>query len=363
MVGRTTAKRRTRGLSGSAWIGFLLAFCVTAPAATAQPDASALGPAPLDARGRFTNSIGDISHGNLGVRLPFFLRRIAGSFRDRPGAPGFVANDGAFLRENALHSEPTVTWIGHATLLVQMDHVTLLTDPIWSDTASPVSFAGPRRFVPPGLALEALPPIDFVVVSHNHYDHLDLATLTALAARNGETHFFVPLGNAALLRDRGIENVVELDWGESREHRGVRITCLPTQHWSRRSLGDDNEALWASWAVVGPERRFYFAGDTGWFDGFARIAEVFGSFDLAAVPIGAYEPSAMMRAPHLDPEEAVRAALTVRARRALAIHYGTFDLSDEPLDEPPRRFLDAAEAQGLGIEAAWVLRIGETRGF
>lgn len=356
-------ERQTRGPSRSAWIGLLLAFCAPAPAATAQPDASALGPAPRDANGRFTNSIGDIGHGSLAVRLPFFLRRSAGSFRERPGAPGLLANDGEFLRENAMHSAPTVTWIGHATLLVQMDHVTFLTDPIWSDTASPVSFAGPRRFVPPGLALDALPPIDFVVVSHNHYDHLDLATLTALAERNGDTQFFVPLGNAALLRDRGIENVVELDWGESREHRGVRVTCLPTQHWSKRSLRDDNETLWASWAVVGPERSFYFAGDTGWFDGFARIAEAFGSFDLAAVPIGAYEPAAMMRASHLDPEEAVRAALTLRARRALAIHYGTFDLSDEPLDEPPQRFIDAAEAQGLGRDAAWVLRIGETRGF
>ncbi len=341
----------------------LLALGTAASVADAQPDASALGPAPRDTSGRFTNSIGDIGHGNLGVRLPFFLRRIAGTFRDRPGAPDLLSNDGEFLRENAMHSAPTVTWIGHATLLVQMDHVTFLTDPIWSDTASPVAFAGPRRFVPPGLALEALPPIDFVVVSHNHYDHLDLATLRALAARNGETRFFVPLGNGALLREKGIEHVVELDWGESREHRGVRVTCLPTQHWSKRGLGDDNEALWASWAVVGPERRFYFAGDTGWFDGFARIGEVFGSFDLAAVPIGAYEPAAMMRASHLDPEEAVRAALTVRARRALAIHYGTFDLSDEPLDEPPRRFRAAAESRGLTSDAAWLLHIGETRGF
>jgi N-acyl-phosphatidylethanolamine-hydrolysing phospholipase D len=143
----------------------------------------------------------------------------------------------------------------------------------------------------------------------------------------------------------------------------VRVACLPTQHWSKRGLADDDRALWASWAVTGPERRFYFAGDTGWFDGFARIAEVFGSFDLAAVPIGAYEPAAMMRASHLDPEQAVRAALALRARRALAIHYGTFDLSDEPLDEPPRRFRDAARAEGLGDDAAWVLRIGETREF
>lgn len=341
----------------------LLAFGF-APRASAEPDASALGPAPRTADGRFANPVGPLSHGSLlTVRLPFFLRRAAGSFSERPGAPGAVANDGAFLRENARHSTPTVTWIGHATLLVQMDHVTFLTDPIWSDTASPVSFAGPRRFVPPGVALDALPPIDFVVVSHAHYDHLDVPTLAALAARRPETRFFVPIGNGALLRESGVANVVELDWGESREHRGVRVTCLPTQHWSKRTLTDDDRALWASWAVVGPERRFYFAGDTGWFDDFARIAEGFGGFDLAALPIGAYEPSAMMRSAHLDPEEAVRAALVLRARRALGIHFGTFDLSDEPLDEPPRRFRDAAAAQGFGREAAWVLRIGETREF
>lgn len=352
-----------KSMTGSTRVCLALALGLAPAVAAEPPDASRLGPAPRDAEGRFKNAVGEIGHGSLAVRLPFFLRRIAGSFSDRPGAPGLLANDGVFLRENALHSTPTVTWIGHATLLVQMDHVTFLTDPIWSATASPVSFAGPRRFVPPGLALEALPPIDFVVISHNHYDHLDLPTLAALAKRRAETRFFVPLGNGALLRENGIENVVELDWGESREHRGVHVTCLPTQHWSKRGFGDDNAALWASWAVVGPERRFHFAGDTGWFDGFARIGETFGAFDLAAVPIGAYEPAAMMRAAHLDPEEAVRAALALRARRALAIHYGTFDLSDEPLDEPPRRFRAAAEAQGLGSEAAWVLRVGETREF
>jgi N-acyl-phosphatidylethanolamine-hydrolysing phospholipase D len=297
------------------------------------------------------------------VRLPFFLRRLGGAFRDRAGVPERVANDGAFLRENARHSVPTVTWVGHATLLVQMDHVTFLTDPIWSDTASPVSFAGPRRFVPPGLAIDDLPPIDFVVVSHNHYDHLDLASLAALAERDAETRFLVPLANGALLRDHGIANVEELDWGETRTHANVVLHCLPAQHWSRRGLADEGRALWASWAVTGPDRRFYFAGDTGYFDGFSRIEEALGPFDLAAVPVGAYEPVAMMRESHLNPEEAVQAAVDLGARRALAMHYGTFDLSDEPLDAPPRRFREAAATGPLGADAAWVLRIGETREF
>lgn len=341
------------------WLGLLLG---ATPAGSEAIDATALGPAPRTASGRFTNPIGDLEHGSFGVRFPFFLRRMGGA-GGRAGAPARVANDGAFLRENARHSTPTVTWVGHSTLLVQMDHVTFLTDPIWSARPSPVSFLGPRRFVPPGLALEALPPIDFVVVSHDHYDHLDMPTLRALAERDPETRFFVPKGSGELLEEHDIANVTELDWGASVAYRGVRIFCLPTQHWGKRGLRDDNRRLWAAWAVVGPERRFYFAGDTGYFDGFARIAKVFGGFDLAAVPIGAYAPEAMMQPSHMDPEQAVRAALDLRATRALAMHYGTFDLSDEPLDEPPRRFRAAATAQGLGIDAAWVLDVGETREF
>ena len=340
-----------------------LVMCLVAPV-TAEPGGSLLGPAPRGDDGRFENRIGPTSHGGLGVRVPFFFRRIAGSFGSpRPGAPMRVANDGAFLRENAKHSKPTVTWVGHATMLVQMDHMTFLTDPIWSDTPSPVSFAGPQRFVSPVVAMADLPSIDFVVISHNHYDHLDLPTLVALAKRNTNTRFFVPLENAELLRENGIENVQELDWGDSAEYGSVRVHCMPAQHWSKRGLNDDRKALWSSWAVVGPERRFFFAGDTGYFDGFSKIAEAVGPFDLAALPIGAYEPSAMMRASHLNPEEAIQAAIDLEARRAVAMHYGTFDLSDEPLDEPPRRFRAAATAKSLGAERAWLMRVGEVREF
>lgn len=341
----------------------LFLFWVTLPIA-AEPDTTELGPAPRGADGRFENAVGALAHGGVSVRLPFVLRRIAGSFRTKSaGAPERVANDGAFLRENAKHSTPTVTWIGHATMLVQMDHVTFLTDPIWSNTPSPVSFAGPRRYVPPGIAIDNLPPIDFVLVSHNHYDHLDIPTLVSLAGRNPDTRFLVPLGNAKLLRDRGLTHVEELDWGESREVAGVRIYCLPAQHWSKRGLRDSRKALWSSWAVAGLERRFFFAGDTGYFDGFTRIREVFGSFDLVALPIGAYAPVAMMQASHMNPEEAVQAAIDLNADRVIAMHYGTFDLSDEPLPEPPRRFREAANSKGLNETQAWTVGIGEVREF
>lgn len=340
----------------------MIAFCLLSLPVGGSAETE-FAPAPVDVEGRFTNLDGEITHGSLAVRLRFSLRRIAGWFRSRPGAPARVENDGAFLRGNAGHSVPTATWVGHATLLIQMDHVTFLTDPIWSNTASPLSFAGPPRFVPPGIALEDLPPIDFVLISHNHYDHLDLETLEALAERNPEARFFVPLANGDLLRGRGLRHVIELDWGEVYSVAGVEVHCLSAQHWSRRGAFDERRALWASWAVVGPSRRFYFAGDTGYFSGFTAIGKVLGPFDLAALPIGAYEPKAMMEEAHLNPEQAVMAGIDVRARRLIGIHFGTFDLSDEPLDEPARRLRDAAREQGLEDDQVWILKVGETRRF
>ncbi|MDX1735807.1 MAG: MBL fold metallo-hydrolase, partial [Halioglobus sp.] len=238
--------------------------------------------APRTDDGRFTNTAGELGHGSFGTRFPVMQRRLCTNFRSGDGAPPRVENDGAFLRENARHSVPTVTWVGHATLLMQAEHVTFLTDPTWASRPSPVAGVGPRRYVEPGLAFEDLPDIDFVLISHNHYDHLDMPTLLALAQRSADTVFFVPLGNGELLRGRGIGNVRELDWGQTATLGAATIHCLPSQHWSKRSLTDDNKALWASWAVTGDERRFYFAGDTGYFDGFEEIGRKLGPFDLAA---------------------------------------------------------------------------------
>ena len=334
----------------------LMAFSFTGSGEETQ----VISGAPRTEDGRFTNLKGEIGHGSLGVRTPFMLRRFATYFRSGEGAPEVMLNDGVFLRENAKHSVPTVTWVGHATLLVQMEHLSFLTDPIWSNRPSPVPLIGPRRFIKPGIAMDDLPPIDFVVISHNHYDHLDLPTLRSLAARSADTLFLVPLGNGDLLKKNGITNIREMDWGQSTEIDGVTIHCLPTQHWSKRSVSDDNKALWSSWAVTSPDRRFYFAGDTGYFDGFKKIGNQLGPFDLVAVPIGAYEPQAMMSESHMDPEQAVDAAIDLKGRRAMAMHYGTFDLSDEPLSEPPERFSKAANSKSLD---AWVFKIGETREF
>ena len=340
----------------------LLTLLLLSPTLALAQD-TGFGGAPRDPDGRFTNLAGELGHGSAAVRIPFFLRRLGTYFRDNDGAPLRVDNDGLFLQENARHSVPTVTWVGHATLLVQVGHVTFLTDPIWSDWASPVPMIGPRRYVEPGIAITDLPPVDFVIISHNHYDHLDIPTLTALSAQDPDTMFYVPLGNGDLLRKNGVSNVQEMDWGQTVQHAGVTVHCLPSQHWSKRSLNDDHKALWSSWAITSDQGNVFFAGDTGYFRGFKDIGERLGTIDLAILPIGAYEPRAMMRASHMNPEEAIQAAIDLKARRALGMHFGTFDLSDEPLDEPPRRFLQAATDMGLGTESAWLLSIGETRRF
>jgi N-acyl-phosphatidylethanolamine-hydrolysing phospholipase D len=269
-----------------------------------------------------------------------------------------VANDGGALRANL--TEPSVTWVGHATLLIQLDGVNLLTDPHWGERASPLSWAGPRRLSPPGLAFEDLPPIHAVLISHDHYDQLDLDTVKRLAAAH-DPLFLVPLGLRGWMAEHGVGRVEELDWWDSREHRGLRLMCLPAQHWSQRAFWDRNRRLWASWAVLGRERRLFFGGDSGYFAGFREIGSRLGPFDLAAIGIGAYMPPDMMRLSHTTPEQAVQASEELGARVLLGMHWGTFDLAEEPLGEPPQRMLEEARRRGIGPDRAWVLKLGETR--
>jgi len=301
----------------------------------------------------------EFAHPDFWTRWTFVIPRLLKSTFSIPEAFPIVPSDGRALRENA--GEPTVTWIGHSTVLVQLDGVSLLTDPQWSERASPVSFAGPRRVRAPGLRFEDLPPIDLVVISHDHYDHLDAATVKRL----WEVHhprFLVPLGLKAWFAELGIDGVDELDWWESHTVNSLTVVCLPTQHWSARTLFDQNRRLWASWAVLGRDRRFYFAGDTGYYASiFREIGRRLGPFDLGAIPIGAYMPQAMMRFSHLTPEEALRVFRDIGARRLVAIHWGTFNMADEPLGEPPVRTEAEARRLGLDSDRIWILRPGETR--
>jgi len=293
--------------------------------------------------------------GGPAVMAPFLLRRLWLSVVPRTGGAPLVPAD-----PSALAASPGLTWIGHASFLVRMDGATFLTDPMFSRRASPLSFAGPRRLVPPGVAIDALPKVDFALVSHDHYDHLDLPSVRALARRG--VRFVVPSGVGEIVRRAGGE-VAELEWWGRQDLGPVTVHCVPSRHFSGRSLLDRNRRLWAGFVVEGPSRRFYHAGDTASFDGFAEIGRRLGPIDLAAMPIGAYLPRRMMAPVHVTPEEALQGALAARASRIAAMHWGTFDLADEPLDEPPRRFRAEAQRLGLGDDQAWILGVGETRSW
>uniref|UniRef100_F6PVG1 N-acyl-phosphatidylethanolamine-hydrolyzing phospholipase D n=1 Tax=Xenopus tropicalis TaxID=8364 RepID=F6PVG1_XENTR len=257
-----------------------------------------------------------------------------------------------------------VTWLGHASVMVEMDDVIFLTDPIFSQHASPLSFAGPKRFRGPPCSVEQLPKIDAVVISHNHYDHLDYNTVVGLNERFGtELRWFVPLGLLNWMQSCGCDNVIELDWWEQNcvpGHDEVTFVFTPCQHWCKRTPIDDNKVLWGSWSVLGPSNRFFFAGDTGYCAAFEEIGKRYGPFDIAAIPIGAYEPRWFMRSQHVDPEEAVRIHADVRAKKSIAIHWGTFALANEHFLDPPRKLSEALERYGLNIDDFFVLNHGES---
>lgn len=269
-------------------------------------------------------------------------------------------NEAEFLRAN--RELTTLTWIGHATVLLQLEGLNILTDPHFSERASPVQWAGPKRVTRPGIPLEELPPIDIVVLSHDHYDSLDTGTVKRLIARKGgeNTTFCVPMGLKKWFEDLGATKAVEFDWWESRKIGPLTVTATPVRHWSKRAFTRRNETLWAGWVVSSDSFRFFFAGDSGYTPMFAKIGERLGPFDLCAIPIGAYEPRWFMKAHHLNPEDAVQVHKDVRSGKSVAIHWGTFILTDEPLDEPPKRLAKALERQGLAREDFVALKHGQT---
>lgn len=282
-----------------------------------------------------------------------------------------VAPDLAFLHANAKAGaamQPTVTWIGHATVLAQLGGLSLLTDPIFSERASPLSFMGPKRHVPPGLALDELPHVDLVLVSHNHYDHLDAASVDALNAQpGGPPVFVVPLGLKPWLEKRGVRSGVELDWWQTHRVGEVEVMLTPARHWSARGLNDRMATLWGGFAVFAPDCHLFFAGDTAYSRDFRELRERAadrqregGGFDIALLPIGAYEPRWFMASQHVNPAEAVKIHRDIGARRTLGVHWGTFQLTDEPLDEPPQAFAREAAAAGLSADEHLVLAVGQT---
>ena len=326
--------------------------------------------------GRFQNNYIDFVPRGFGALMKWKLDALREGLPPEPRtATPRLAPDLDFLRRNAavgIAMEPAVTWIGHASVLVHLGGISLLTDPVFSERASPVSFAGPRRLGPAGIAAVDLPRIDAVVISHNHYDHLDAASVKSLAVQpGGSPLFIVPLGVKAWFTDAGIDRVVELDWWQSRRVGEVEVVLVPAQHWSGRSFSDRMETLWGGYAVFAPDFHLFFAGDTGYSKDFADIHARFAArhggagrgFDLALLPIGAYEPRWFMKEQHIDPAEAVQIHLDLAARRSIGIHWGTFSLTDEALDEPPHALETARRQRGLADDAFTVMAIGETQRF
>ena len=250
--------------------------------------------------------------------------------------------------------QAAVTFIGHATFLIRLPGLTILTDPVFSERCSPVGWAGPRRARPPGIALSKLPPIDLVLVSHNHYDHLDLPSLRRLVGRNTPA-VITTLGNERLMREAGFAQVSALDWWESQTVGGLRVTATPARHFSRRGLRDGNASLWGGFSLKDAHGHILFAGDSGAGPHWATMRDRLGSPDLALLPIGACEPRWLMAPVHMNPAEAVQAHRDLGARQSIGMHFGTFQLTDEAIDAPERWLAET------GVTGFDTLGFGETR--
>jgi N-acyl-phosphatidylethanolamine-hydrolysing phospholipase D len=304
---------------------------------------------------RYVNLDGTVPDKGLGDLLKWqVVDRLAVKRRRDP--VGFATprrdNDGARLSELTAH----LTWIGHASFVLRLGGALIATDPVFAQRMGPR-----RRLTAPGVAPERLPPMNIVTVSHSHYDHMDVPSLRTLAA-SGSPLFIVPKDNGEVLRNGGIERVVELGWWESTEANGVRVTCVPAQHWSMRLPWDRNTRLWGGFVYESVDGVAYHSGDTAMSERvFRTIAERSPPIDWAMLPIGAYDPTWFMSSQHMGPEEAGRAWELLGASTFVAMHWGTFKLTDEPVSEPPERARAWFEHQGHPREKLWMLDVGETR--
>lgn len=267
------------------------------------------------------------------------------------------------LPERVGDGEVVITFVNHATVLVQLAGLNVLTDPVWSDRTSPFTWLGPKRVRPPGLPWENLPKIDVVLVSHNHYDHLDLPTLKRLSDRFAPK-IFVPLGDGPLLESADIQNVTELDWWqEVAFSANSKIIFTPTQHWSARGLFDRRKSLWGSYVIAHGSRRVYFGGDAGYSSHYKSIFDRLGPMDFSMLPIGAYEPRWFMKDHHMNPEEAVQAHLDLKSKVSMGVHFGTWQLTDEGIDEPVQALSEARRKLNVPDDHFLTLKEGETRAF
>jgi L-ascorbate metabolism protein UlaG (beta-lactamase superfamily) len=256
-------------------------------------------------------------------------------------------------------AEDGVWWLGHASVLLRLDGRYVLTDPVFSKRASPLPFMGPARKTPPALTVATLPAIDALVISHNHYDHLDAQTVRRLLKRFPDLTIFVPLGLAQWFRRRGAKQVFELDWWQTVVFQGMTFTAVPAQHWSMRTPWNRNQSLWCGWVMEGQHRRFWFSGDTGYSPELLAIPERLGKIDAAALPAGAYAPRWFMSAHHMDPQSSVALWQQLGKPLAFPIHWGVFELADESLDEPVNELSLALKSNDPGNERFRIIKIGQ----
>ena len=254
-----------------------------------------------------------------------------------------------FLEKNDVKVDITeaAIWIGHSTFLINNGEINILIDPVFSERVSPFSFVGPKRMIPPAIEINQLPKIDIVLISHNHYDHLDIASLSKLSNINDETIFLVPEGDKKLLVNENIKNTFEFKWWDNFQLYGTTFTFTPAKHWSARGLFDENRSLWGSWHVENQNLSLFHAGDTGYSDDFKIIKKRLGKIDLALIPIGAYSPYWFEGYSHVTPDEAIQIAIDLEATKSIGMHWGTFILSDEPILEPKEWLKNSSKKENL----------------
>ncbi len=307
-------------------------------------------------KGQFEHPLGD-QHDKGFFELIGLAKRYFSREKDIAEETGFpISTTGA----EALRTfTENLIWVGHSSVLINHDNLTILTDPHFSFRASPFSFMGPKRVTPAPFQIKDLPPIDVVVISHNHYDHLDKNSIKELAQRQPKIQFLVPLGLKTLLEKWGAQQVVELDWWQEVGIGSATIQPTPVQHWSKRSAFDRNKTLWSGWMMNWDDFSFYFAGDSGYSEDFKKTAERLGAPTLAAIPIGAYEPREFMSSAHVNPDEAALIFNDLGASYALGIHWGTFKLTLEPMAEPVRKLANALVRENIPADRFVTLKHGE----